>query len=84
MNGYESAIALEPAWADAHYGRSKILYQKGKLIEACTELTVTFRLDLTKLKQYETEFPDLSSEQNFKQLDALIRESLMKPDSEEE
>ena len=84
LNAYETAIALEPAWPDAHYGRAKLLYREDNFFEAAVELLITFRLEPMKVKQYETEFPTLGKEADFAQMDAVIRAQMLEAAGEEE
>ncbi|MEP7234521.1 MAG: tetratricopeptide repeat protein, partial [Ignavibacteriota bacterium] len=74
---YESATAIEPEWADAHYGRSKALYLLGAHLESAVELLISFRLDETKKKNFESEFPILGSEDTFKQLEEIVNREVL-------
>ena len=62
---------------DPHYGRAKLLFMSGEMIESAVELVITFRLDMTRLKQYEVEFPNLGKASDFEELDVLIKQRLL-------
>ena len=69
---YESATAIEPEWADAHYGRAKALYLLNAHLESAVELLIAFRLDESKKKNFEAEFPIMGTEDSFRQLEEIV------------
>jgi tetratricopeptide (TPR) repeat protein len=68
LKTYNKCIDLKADWADAYYGKAKVLFLMKKHHDAIEALKRSFKLDSTKRKLFEEEFPGVRSLKEFTHL----------------